>query len=137
MTFFSALATPRRSAALVMAAMLLGGCVTDGTPPAMSGPAPAASGSARSIAITTTPPEPADFVRAARPASDPDFIPVGATPPARTTPPRDADAVKRLETELDADRRRSRGFANRPRPAASYDGKIPPRPRAEPPKQEE
>ena len=107
---------------------LIAACASDG-----AGTAPAANSSAPRLAsISTTLQEPAEFVRQSRPAGTPDFIPVGVTPPARTAPKRDASAVEKLEKELDAQRNRSRAYAARPRPASSYDGKIPPRPKAEP-----
>lgn len=71
--------------------------------------------------------EPAEFVRASRPASAPDYIPVGVTPPARAESPRDAEAQRRLEGNLDAERRRSQAFARRPVPRSTYDGSRPPR----------
>lgn len=71
--------------------------------------------------------EPAEFVRASRPANAPDYIPVGVTPPARAEAPREAEAQRRLESNLDADRRRSQAFARRPVPRSTYDGSRPPR----------
>ncbi|MGL5446825.1 MAG: hypothetical protein ACRDBL_05910 [Rhabdaerophilum sp.] len=73
------------------------------------------------------PGEAADFVRAQRPAT-PEYVPVGVTPPARPIAPRDAAAAAALEAELDAQRNRSRGFAERARPRSTYDGTIPARP---------
>jgi hypothetical protein len=75
-----------------------------------------------------------DFVRESRATAPRDFIPVGVTPPERRIAPRDEEGVARLEKELLADRRKSQGYANRPRPRSSYDGSIPPRP-ANPPKE--
>jgi hypothetical protein len=75
--------------------------------------------------------EPAEFVRASRPANAPDYIPVGVTPPPRAEAPRDAEAQRRLESELDAERRRSQAYARRPVPRSTYDGSR--APRVEPP----
>ena len=69
--------------------------------------------------------EPADFVRAGRPAN-PDYIPVGVTP-QRTGVQRSATELQAIEKELDAQRQRSRNFANRPKPASPYDGTPAPR----------
>lgn len=112
--------------ALLMAA-LLGGCAADEV---TRGPA---GGIARTVGVATSPTEPADFVKESRPANDPRFLPVGVTPPSRETPRRNEDALKKLETELDADRNRSRGFATRPAPKSTYDGTIPARPKPVPP----
>lgn len=121
------------SMTLLGAAVFLAGCATGGAGSAVAGSSsPGESsplvGAARAIGVATTEPEPADFVRASRPATAPDFIPVGVTPPARAEPKRDAAAVEKLERELDGQRARSRAYSARPRPASGYDGKIPPRP---------
>lgn len=120
------------SVTLLGSAMLLAGCATDNT--GTAGAASPLIGAARAIGVATSEPEPADFVRATRPATAPDFIPVGVTPPARAEPKRDAAAVLKLEQELDGQRRKSRGYADRPKPVSSYDGKISPRP-TRPPKE--
>ena len=72
--------------------------------------------------IAAPTPEPAEFVRAQRPAGEQGYLPVGVTPPARSEAPRDAAAVSALEAELNAARDKSRAFANRPPPKPSYDG---------------
>lgn len=69
--------------------------------------------------------QPADFVREGRPAN-PDYIPVGVTP-QRTGVQRSATELQAIEKELDAQRQRSRAFANRPKPASPYDGRPAPR----------
>lgn len=69
--------------------------------------------------------QPADFVREGRPANL-DYIPVGVTP-QRTGVQRSATELEAIEKELDAQRQRSRAFANRPKPASPYDGKPAPR----------
>jgi hypothetical protein len=92
------------------------------------------AGAARAIGVATTEPEPPEFVRAARPATAPEFIPVGVTPPPRGEKRHDPEALKKLEAELDAQRGRSRSYASRPAPKSSYDGRIPPRP-VRPPKE--
>lgn len=89
--------------------------------------------SAALIGAASIPVEPKEFVRAERQAAA-EYLPVGVTPPARAVAPRAAAAAAALEAELDAERKRSRDFANRPTPPASYDGSIPPRP-APPPKE--
>jgi hypothetical protein len=76
--------------------------------------------------------EPKDFVRESRAAAPQDFIPVGVTPPERRITPRNEAGAAALEKELMADRQRSQGMANRPRPRSSYDGSVPPRPAAPP-----
>jgi hypothetical protein len=78
--------------------------------------------------------EPKEFVRETRAGAPQDFIPVGVTPPERRIAPRDEAGAAALEKELMADRLRSQGVANRPRPRSSYDGSVPPRP-APPPKE--
>lgn len=102
--------------------LTLVGCATDGAGTS------SLAGAARAIKVTTEEPVPAEFVRAARPAAAPDFIPVGVTPPARTEPKRDPAELEKLEAELKAQRDRSRAYAGRPKPPPAYDGKIPPRP---------
>ena len=72
--------------------------------------------------------EPAEFVRQSRPAQAPEFLPVGVTPPARTTPVHNAERLKALEAELDRQRAASQGFARRAAPRPTYDGSRPPRP---------
>lgn len=89
--------------------------------------------SAALIGSATIPSEPKPFVRDQREAT-PAYIAVGVTPPQREIQPRSASEAAALEAELAADRDRSRGFATRPAPPASYDGSIPPRP-APPPKE--
>lgn len=112
------------------------GCATDdaGTPVGgVQAPAPPPlQGVARALGVATTDPEPQEFVRNSRPATAPDYIPVGITPPPRAAPKRDASALEKLEQELDGQRGRSRAYAARPKPASPYDGKIPPRPKAQP-----
>lgn len=119
------------TALCVNAMTALAGCATDraGTGNPDANPL---AGAARAIGVATTELEPADFVRATRPAAGPDYIPVGVTPPPRAEAKRDAEAVKKLESELDGQRTRSRTYAGRPAPKSSYDGKIPPRPAAPP-----
>lgn len=115
----------------VVGMTLVGGCATDGAGTASPASSPFV-GAARAIGVATTEPVPAEFVRTARPEAAPDFIPVGVTPPARAEPKRDAAAVLKLEQELDSQRKKSRGYASRPKPASGYDGKIPPRPKRPP-----
>ncbi len=128
-----------RSGAAVLALIgLLGltACVTDGAGTASTGAGVSAPspllGAARAIGVATPDTEPAEFVKASRPATAPDYIPVGVTPPARAEPKRSAEAQKKLEEELDAQRARSRNYAARPKPPSGYDGKIPPRPKLSP-----
>ena len=109
----------------------LAACTTDGA--GTAGVSPLA-GAARAIGVATTEPDPQDFVRSSRPATASDFIPVGITPPPRAEPKRNAEALLKLEQELDGQRTRTRSFAARPKPASPYDGKIPPRP-TPPPKE--
>jgi hypothetical protein len=115
-----------RLAAIVMTGALAAGCAADAV---SEGPA---GGVARVVGAATTPPEPAGFVRESRPAGQSDFIPVGVTPQGRPAPGLSADDLKKLESELDAERDRSRNFARRPAPAPAYDGSIPPRPKPAP-----
>jgi hypothetical protein len=89
--------------------------------------------SAALIGAAAIPAEAKPFVREQRDPS-PNFIPVGVTPPKREIQPRSASEAAALEAELAAQRDRSRGFAARPVPPASYDGSIPPRP-APPPEE--
>ncbi|MCZ8374837.1 MAG: hypothetical protein O9342_05625 [Beijerinckiaceae bacterium] len=123
---------------------LLAACATDGTPPAplAAAPAPtetrekpAESALANRLRVTTTVGEPAAFVREARPAQQ-DYIPVGVTP-QRTGVQRSAAELQAMEKELDAQRQRSRAFANRPKPPSPYDGRVPPRLRPAAPAQAE
>jgi len=83
--------------------------------------------------IAAPTPEPAEFVRAQRPAGEQGYLPVGVTPPAREEAPRDAAAVTALEEELNAARDKSRAFATRPPPQATYDGSTPPKVEKPPP----
>ncbi|MCA1998488.1 MAG: hypothetical protein LDL25_01735 [Hyphomicrobiales bacterium] len=110
----------------ILLASLLAACAADTI---AEGPA---GGAARLVGAATTAPEPAQFVRDARPAGTPDFVPVGVTPAPRAEPKRDEAALKRLEAELDADRDRSKAFARRPVPPSTYDGSQPPRPQPVP-----
>jgi hypothetical protein len=110
---------------------LISGCQTDGASGAGQGPSPAL-GVARALGVATDAPEPAEFVRAARPAPAPDYIPVVASQPSRPISRRDPTTLKQLEEDLESQRSRSRGFAARPKPPSSYDGKIPPRPALRP-----
>lgn len=136
---------PPRMILLVPAlAGLLAACATDGTPPAPVAAAPAASETrdkpaenalANRLRVTTTVGEPATFVREARPAQQ-DYIPVGVTP-QRTGVQRSATELQAMEKELDAQRQRSRAFANRPKPPSPYDGRVPPRLRPATPAQAE
>lgn len=112
---------------LVAVAAVLSACATDGAGTQTAEVSPLA-GAARAIGVATTEPEPQDFVRNSRPATAPDFIPVGVTPPARAEPRRDTAALQKLEQELDGQRNRTRSFAARPKPPSPYDGRIPPRP---------
>lgn len=112
---------------LVVVMTALSACATDGTGTQKAEVSPLA-GAARAIGVATTEPEPQEFVRNSRPATAPDFIPVGVTPPARAEPKRDTAALQKLEQELDGQRNRTRSFAARPKPPSPYDGKIPPRP---------
>ena len=111
------------------AALLLAGCALD---PVSDESAAKRSATLVGIASPTVPA--ADFVRESRTAAPQTYIPVGVTPPARPVAPRNAADAASLEAELDAQRNRSQGFARRPAPKASYDGRIPPRP-APPPKE--
>lgn len=113
-----------RLISLAVLAAGLGACATEGTGTGTG----AGQASSRSIGIVTTVQPVPEFVSASRPATAPDFIPVGVTPPPRATDKRNAEAVKKLEADLDAQRSRSRAFAGRPAPKSSYDGKLPPRP---------
>ena len=118
---------------LIPAALIVVGlaaCATDGTGSAQTQGASAP----RSIGVVTTIQPVPEFVSASRPATAPEFIPVGVTPPPRGTDRRSAEDVKKLEADLDAQRARSRSYASRPAPKSSYDGKLPPRP-ARPPKE--
>ncbi|OYU49211.1 MAG: hypothetical protein CFE31_07520 [Rhizobiales bacterium PAR1] len=110
----------------VIVAAFAAGCATDGE--GTAGSAPLTVAGARLPGVTTTAQEPAEFVRSSRTAAPTTFIPVGVTPPPRAEPKRNADAVKKLEEQLDAQRNRSRAYAARPKPKSQYDGKIPPRP---------
>ena len=65
--------------------------------------------------ITTTVPEPAEFVKKSRPAAM-DYRPVGVVPPARGTKVRTADEVKSLEAEMESTRRRHDVAGRRPSP---------------------
>jgi hypothetical protein len=105
----------------------LAACTTDSAGTGAAGVSPLA-GAARAIGVATTEPDPQEFVRSSRPATTPDYIPVGVTPPARAEPKRNAEALLKLEQELDGQRTKARSYAARPKPPSSYDGKIPPRP---------
>jgi hypothetical protein len=89
--------------------------------------------SAALLGTATIPSDPKPFVRDQREVA-PAYIPVGVTPPKREIQPRSTSEAAALEAELNDQRDRSRGFAARPAPPASYDGSIPPRP-APPPKE--
>lgn len=142
--------------AMLLPTLGLGACATDGNSPepiavaAPPAPAPAATSTTAATAANadrknqgTTPDlstrmrfrtdvqEPAQFVREARPQQQ-DYIPVGVTP-QRTGVQRSAQELQAIEKELDAQRQRSRAYANRPKPASTYDGKIPPRQKLAPP----
>lgn len=126
---------PARGSAMLFAAIVAAfaaGCATDGESVAGGASAPLSIGGNKLPGVTTTAQEPADFVRASRTAEPTTFIPVGVTPPPRAEPKRNADAVKKLEEQLDAQRNRSRAYAARPKPKSQYDGKIPPRPTLSP-----
>lgn len=103
---------------------LAGACTTDGTGAGQGGN----TLFGRQVGLTTTVPEPADFVREGRSTAAPDYIPVGHQPAQRPVARRDAAGAQQLEKDLDAARQRSRGFATRPVPRSSYDGRVPPRP---------
>ena len=124
----------RVSSALFMAmvAACISGCATDGEGTAGGAGASLSIGGNKLPGVTTTVQEPADFVRSSRTAEPTTYIPVGVTPPPRTEPKRNADAVKKLEEQLDAQRNRSRAYAARPKPKSQYDGKVPPRPTPSP-----
>lgn len=104
----------------------LAACATEGA--GTAAPSTAGQTPPRSIGIITTVQPVPEFVSASRPATAPDYIPVGVTPPPRSTDRRSAEDVKKLEADLDAQRSRSRSYAGRPAPKSSYDGKLPPRP---------
>lgn len=137
MRIFMSYGLPFRCYRGIPAALLavgLGACATDGAgTPGGAGSGPGA-GTPRSIGVVTTVQPVPEFVSASRPATAPEFIPVGVTPPARATDRRSAEDVKKLEADLDSQRSRSRAFAGRPAPKSSYDGKLPPRP-TRPPKE--
>ena len=124
----------RLSAALfvAVASACLAGCATDGEGTAVGASAPLSIGGNKLPGVTTTVQEPADFVRASRTEASANFIPVGVTPPPRAEPKRNAEALKKLEEQLDAQRNRSRAYAARPKPKSQYDGKVPPRPKLPP-----
>lgn len=79
--------------------------------------------------ITTTVPEPAEFVKKSRPETM-DYRPVGVVPPARGTKVRTADEVKKLEAEMESTRRRHDVAGHRPAPmtAANTKPKAKPKP---------
>ena len=79
----------------------------------------------RSISGQAPDPATPDFVRESRPATPTTYIPVGVTPPARATPVRSATDVEKLEKELSGQRDRTKAYANRPKPKATYDGSVP------------
>ena len=85
------------------------------------------------LKLTTTPPEASAFVRESRP-SNLDYIPVGVTPSGGSAPKRSPAEVTQLENDLKAQQDKSRGFANRSVPKATYDGK--PAPKIAPPAKE-
>ncbi|MCZ8258800.1 MAG: hypothetical protein O9333_01550 [Beijerinckiaceae bacterium] len=123
---------------------LLAACATDGTPPAPVAAAPAAAEArdkpaetalANRLRVTTPVTDPAGFVRESRPAQQ-EYIPVGVTP-QRSGVQRSATELQSIEKELDAQRQRSRAFANRPKPPSPYDGRVPPRLRPAAPAQPE
>ena len=72
---------------------------------------------ARYAGLTTTAPEPKDFVRSARPAVAGDYIPVGITPVVRAVAPRPASSLPDFETALQRDREAARTFSQRDAPA--------------------
>lgn len=61
---------------------------------------------AETVGMATTPPEPAGFVKATRPAQT-EYLPVGVTPPPRAIKPKTPAQVKALESELAATRART------------------------------
>jgi hypothetical protein len=101
-------------AALALVAALLAGCNGTGMTETL-----------RSVRGGAPDPETPDFVRESRPATPATYIPVGVTPPARATPVKSAADVEKLEKELSGQRDRTKAFANRPKPKATYDGSIP------------
>ncbi len=123
----SLLFSSHRFGASLLLVMAMAGCASDGAGTTNPGASPL-YGAARAIGVATAEPTPAEFVRAGRPAAAPDYIPVGVTPPPRAEAKRDPEALRKLEQELDGQRSRSRAYSARPKPASSYDGKIPPRP---------
>jgi len=77
--------------------------------------------------ITTTVPEPAEFVKKSRPATM-EYRPVGVVPPARGTKVRTADEVKSLEAEMESTRRRHDVAGRRPSPGATSKTAAKPKP---------
>jgi len=118
----SASAFPARCAFVALAATLLAGCAL--APYDDASPLKQAATLAR---VATPVSEPAAFVKEQRPAETPGYLPVGVTPPARALRPRDAAGARALEASLDADRKASQNFVNRPRPRPTYDGSKPPK----------
>ncbi|MFZ4533079.1 MAG: hypothetical protein ACOYOJ_14860 [Alsobacter sp.] len=81
------------------------------------------------FSITTTVPEPAEFVKKSRPSTM-DYRPVGVVPPARGTKVRTADEVKSLEAEMESTRRRHDVAGRRPTPGAKLKPDAKPKPDA-------
>jgi len=80
------------------------------------------------FSITTTVPEPAEFVKKSRPEAM-EYRPVGVVPPARGTKVRTADEVKKLEAEMESTRRRHDVAGHRPSPSSSASAKPKPKPK--------
>lgn len=76
-------------------------------------------GIAETTGFATTPPPPADFVRATR-ASETTYLPVGVTPPARTIAPKTPEQIKAIENELDSTLNSHSSISGKPRPKQTY-----------------
>ena len=80
-------------AVMTSAALMLSGCAD----------MPVFHSAATTVGYATTPAEGADFVQASRP-KDLDYTPVGVEPSHQAEKPRDAAGVKKLQSELEAQR---------------------------------
>jgi hypothetical protein len=95
-------------AGLAAAALLLAGCAADGNGKSLG----------ETLQLTTRTAEAKDWVANTRSTGEPDYIPVGVTPPNRPSPAMAADQLASATAELDATRENATAFANRPAPAS-------------------
>lgn len=80
---------------------------------------------ARFAGLTTTAPQPKDFVIAGRPEKIGGYIPVGVTPEVRAISPQPPSGLGDFESALQRDREAARTFAGREAPARRAETRAP------------